>query len=398
MKTACLCVSLLVTVAGESLRKAGSVPARKLTNPNEACNGKAEGAACTFDMREGGTKSDTCQSGKCGTGTGPPGGGGEVTGPMGGGGEGGYPQTGAAAKCTSPPCAAGLLGDVALTTVSGTDTLSGVTFSPGENIYGPFEAGFSSQQDGILEGLGCSGDYYGKGHVVGGIDTHAAEQMVAHQCGGITLPRMEGGTYISLLDQCGGHTKEYHFHERLSCLYKEEGGHSTKVGETPDGTPIYGKWEDYASRTLPVLDACGGSFGVTPDSAGKSTYHYHVQDSPPFTIGCYGPAKNAQTGVEEPVSLKTCRELYDGCGNGDEVTITTKAGSVKYDLWCPCFDSKGSNVPGANADLGTLQTITEVQQNNEAGTAGIGNSGIASSVSVAPALLLWMCAAALYLQ
>jgi hypothetical protein len=84
--------------------------------------------------------------------------------------------------------------------------------------------------------------------------------------------------------------------------------------------------------------------------------------------------------VEEPVSLKTCRELYDGCGNGDEVTITTKAGSVKYDLWCPCFDSEGSNVPDANSDLGTLQTITEVQQNNV--VAGNSSSGIAPSVSV----------------
>ena len=36
------------------------------------------------------------------------------------------------------------------------------------------------------------------------------------------------------------------------------------------------------------LDACGGHFGITPDSAGSSVYHNHVQDMPPFTFGCYG--------------------------------------------------------------------------------------------------------------
>ncbi len=35
---------------------------------------------------------------------------------------------------------------------------------------------------------------------------------------------------MSLLDECGGHTREYHFHERLSCLYDgATGGHSPKV-------------------------------------------------------------------------------------------------------------------------------------------------------------------------
>ena len=28
-----------------------------------------------------------------------------------------------------------------------------------------------------------------------------------------------------------GHTNEYHFHERMACLFKAEGGHSAKVGE-----------------------------------------------------------------------------------------------------------------------------------------------------------------------
>tara|TARA_B110001452_G_scaffold5301_1_gene4956 strand:+ start:699 stop:908 length:210 start_codon:yes stop_codon:yes gene_type:complete len=68
---------------------------------------------------------------------------------------------------------------------------------------------------------------------------------------------------VSLLDECGGHTQQYHFHERLSCLYEEVGGHSPRIGTMSDGTPLYGKWENFATGELPLLDACGGPFGVT---------------------------------------------------------------------------------------------------------------------------------------
>jgi hypothetical protein len=239
------------------------------------------------------------------------------------------------------------LGDVGLTTVESktVSTATGAILPIGENIYGPFEAGFTSQQDTNLESLGCSSGTLG--HVSGGIDTHMAEQMVAHQCG-ITLPRTESGEYISLLDECGGHTRDYHFHERLSCLYTETLGHSTKVGEALDGKGLYGKWEDYATRTLPLLDACGGHFGVTPDSNGVSVYHYHVQLKAPFTIGCFGPMADAN-GDQTLVTLEKCRSLYSGCGDGDAIDLTSTEGTVLYDLWCPCFDGEGSNT--GNAEL-----------------------------------------------
>ena len=74
----------------------------------------------------------------------------------------------------------------------------------------------------------------------GGIDTLTAQSMVAQDCG-VTLPRYEGNNYVALLDQCGGHTRDYHFHEELICLYDASAsGHSTKVGETLDGQSIYG--------------------------------------------------------------------------------------------------------------------------------------------------------------
>jgi hypothetical protein len=163
-----------------------------------------------------------------------------------------------------------------------------------------------------------------------------AEAMVANNCG-ITLPRVDGNAYVSLLDECGGHTAEYHFHERLSCLYNgDAGGHSTQVGVGLDGTALYGKWEDRAAFALPALDACGAHFGVTPDSNGASVYHHHVSDLPPFTFGCYGPATDS-SGQLMLVSLTACRALYSGCGDGDEISITTAEGSYTYDQWCPCF-------------------------------------------------------------
>merc|ERR1712176_349875 len=132
-----------------------------------------------------------------------------------------------------------MLGDVGKTTVGGMDARTKTSFSAGENIYGPFEAGFGSQQDFILEALGCAQGSLG--HVAGGIDTQTAEQMVAHQCD-ILLPRVVNDGvdgYVSLLDECGGHTREYHFHEKMSCLYNgTSGGHSPQIGEANDGKPL----------------------------------------------------------------------------------------------------------------------------------------------------------------
>lgn len=246
--------------------------------------------------------------------------------------------------------AAPLLGDVGFTTVGGVQGPK--TFVAGENIYGPFEAGFDSAQKDILEGLGCTDA--SKGYVQGGIDTYTAEQMVAESCD-VTLPRTEGDKYIGLLDQCGGHTREYHFHESFSCLYDEDKpGHSPQIGKAADTneTPIYGKWEDRDGLAIPALDACNGHFGTTPESDGNIVYHHHVAGLPPFSIGCYGPAKGDQgTGLvsvpgQKLVSTDECRALYPGCGDGDVISVKTKAGTFDYDPWCPCY-SGYSNVPAS---------------------------------------------------
>ena len=230
-----------------------------------------------------------------------------------------------------------------MTVVSGTGS-DGHSFSPGENIYGPFEAGFGAAQDTILAKLGCA---TGQGYVDGGMDTLSAESVVSQDCG-VVMPRWEGSTYVSLLDECGGHTQEYHFHERMTCLDTATTGHSDKLGEAlVEGYFIYGMYEDVEAETLPELDACGGHYGTTPDC--DWCYHYHVQSKAPFTFGCFGPNKD-----DTMITLAQCRALYpEFCGDGDDITITveaneimgwTKGQELPYDLWCPCYDADGSNV------------------------------------------------------
>jgi len=70
-------------------------------------------------------------------------------------GNGGAPAEGTSSTCDSPPCPAALLGDVGFVVVTGTDERTGKSFSAGENIYGPFEAGFGAQQANILEVSGA---------------------------------------------------------------------------------------------------------------------------------------------------------------------------------------------------------------------------------------------------
>jgi len=234
--------------------------------------------------------------------------------------------------------AASLLGQVGTTTTSGTvseGVRTPINLYPGEDIYGPFEAGFGQQQDFVLAQMGCT---TGKGYIQGGVDTELAERVVAKDCN-VQLPRTENGLRISLLDSCGGHTREYHFHERLKCLYEEKGTHSTQVGQTTGGQPIYGKWENFETGELPLLDACGGHWGFTPESPDKEVYHYHVQDRAPFTVGCVGPAPDGGL-----VTVQQCRSLYRGCGDGDQTVFATHQGNVAYDPWCPCYDADGSNV------------------------------------------------------
>ena len=259
-------------------------------------------------------------------------------------------QTCANPTQTSTPQACSLLGDVGCTTVVSSEfsynheisEAKGGTLATNRHIYGPFEAGFSSMQDNIIEGWGCSNpsDVY---DTEGGKDLGTATNEVAALCN-VQLPRISGDSYIGIVGMCGGHTGDYHFHGSFSCLYELTGTHSTKVGDVGNGN-IYGEWEDYEQKHLPLLDACGGHFGETPDSSGASVYHYHVQRDPPFTLGCYGP--NAQGGL---VTVEQCRALYPTkCTDASE-TFVVGDKQIEYSRYCPCWDANGLNT-GAIEEL-----------------------------------------------
>jgi hypothetical protein len=139
---------------------------------------------------------------------------------------------------------AALLGDVALTVVSGrasqengeNEGTQGAVRNSGENIFGPFENGFGPQQDSVITGqLGCSTGT-SKCYSEGGSDVTIAEKICAYNCN-ITLPRTEGGKYYGFLDTCGGHTKDYHYHKNLNCLYQHTAGstHSAKIAKIKTG-------------------------------------------------------------------------------------------------------------------------------------------------------------------
>ena len=236
----------------------------------------------------------------------------------------------------------------------------------GEDIYGPFEAGFTVKQDRIIQALGC--DDPSDGYLDGGIDTYTAEQKVAKACN-VEIPRWVNGNYISLLDQCGGHTKEYHNHERLICLYDDTAkGHSTKVGEVLDGTAIYGKWED--TDVLPLLDACSAHYGKTPESSTSTdvddVYHYHVQDAPPFVVGCFGPNDDGSL-----VTVQQCRDFYTGC-DGTLESFETTDGKVAYDMWCPCYDQQGSN---SGLNIVELEIFKSTSTSPATGSPATGSPG-----------------------
>jgi len=220
------------------------------------------------------------------------------------------------------PTAAPLLGRVAL------------TISGGVNVYGPFEAGFTT-------GQACSN---GLGDCDGGIDIGTCDKELVAECGAEAAGWNSQNTDMyMLMDSCGGHANPYHFHTDLVCEYNVEAqGHSTLAAVALDGRGIYGRYE--TTGTLPGdLDACNGHLGPVPAlssadmtvQASSSVYHYHTSTEPPYTVGCYGPVE----------SLDACKALYDTCSDG-MTSVAQPDGAIDYDAWCPCFQHEVSSAEG----------------------------------------------------
>ena len=270
--------------------------------------------------------------------------------PGGGPGGGGGASACANPTQTSNPQAASLRGDVGCTTSASpaltysheiSETVGG-TIATNAHIYGPFDAGFSSSQDGLISNWGCSPTSLAY-DATGGLDLGYEHAKLAVVCG-VTLPRISGTEWKDLLGQCGGHTGNYHFHWGFECFETKAGTHSPKVGVAGNWN-VYGKYENYTGQTYPYLDACGGHFGVTPDSPSTSVYHYHIQMQAPFTLGCHGP--NAAGGL---VTIAQCKALYSGC-SASAITETWGGTTYSYKRDCPCFDANGQNYASSPVEL-----------------------------------------------
>ena len=200
----------------------------------------------------------------------------------------------------------------------------GLAIRGGENIYGPMDVGVS-------QGQACTN---GLGQCPAGTDIGVCESSLFVQCGRVNVQDQK------FVSDCGGHAQPWHHHCNLTCEYDQsaETGHSLLVGVMLDGRGLYGMHE--TTNTPPAdLDACGGHFGSVPATtvggttypAATNVYHYHTQQKPPYTIGCFGPV----------YSMQQAKSLYATC---DQVTasICTTKGHVDYDLDCPVYNSMPS--------------------------------------------------------
>jgi hypothetical protein len=233
-------------------------------------------------------------------------------------------QTFPAPAYTTTPVAIALLGRV------------GLSISGGVNIYGPLEAGFTSGQ--ICDGGTCTS----------GVDLEVCTAKLQKECSSVL--------YAALPDDCGGHASPYHYHYTMACDYNttDSSTHSKLVGVALDGRGIYGKWESSGAKPTD-LDACNGHYGDVPAysssgvsyAAATNVYHYHITDSKPWTLGCFGPV----------ASLTACKALYTECGTGYECSSTSK-GTINYDINCPCFTQNGETYNSNYSSTCTASTST----------------------------------------
>ena len=134
----------------------------------------------------------------------------------------------------------------------------------GNVIYGPMEAGFTTDQ--TTQFFGCTGGVT----LAAGIDTRQAELMIQAQA---MLGNCNAG--VTLLDSCGGHAQPYHYHEHMTCLHTNDAGtgHSTSVATMLDGKMLC---EDLLQPPTPTL--------ADPTSTSTSTSRIASDSNPRATV------------------------------------------------------------------------------------------------------------------
>jgi hypothetical protein len=159
--------------------------------------------------------------------------------------------------------------------------------------------------------------------------------------------------------------------------------HSRLIAIGLDGRGIYGAHE--SNGTLPILDACGGHTGPTPESTIKQTdgttvtfggganvYHYHmVDDKPISTINCFGPVAD----------VATAKALYSQCNSGF-VTVCTSLGLITYDTDCPIFNQQGVG-PTYNMNFTETPTCKACGESCQLGSDSIPSGGVNALTSTA---------------
>lgn len=129
----------------------------------------------------------------------------------------------------------------------------------------------------------------------------------------------EGPTF----DGCDGHASpmgQYHIHSGVALMTDSQrtacglpldtpGEHSVRLGWMFDGFGMYGRYSQ-GGRVPTDLDECSGH---THEIDGVMTYHYHLPDGYPWTIGCYKGCPNV---MNNPRQLSYANNGSYGCPQG----------------------------------------------------------------------------------
>lgn len=180
----------------------------------------------------------------------------------------------------------------------------------GKSIWGPLEGEFTSAQ------FPCLRDNV----IPAGLDTETVESELKRLCPYTQPPP-------TVFQHCAGESGN--MTDRMKCLstVDQATGHSTKVATMADGRPMYGPYTGMHGSKPTDLDACGGRFGVTPDSNGWEIYYYVLQENKPFTIGCFGPATYTE-----------CVALYPACSDDDNLVDVGHSPQTQIRKFCPCHE------------------------------------------------------------